>query len=151
MSTAGAETDAVPQVVFRHGKKGKSYRQRGEVSSSATAGSETADQAEQGTSTTADAATIERDEDEEGLSVAEVLRRRNARKHKHGGVGFRAGPSAPGTGDAVTNEENTERGLVLRGNTDTAEQGPEATIVGGIEKRFARQTGLVGDLVNKHM
>ncbi|KAL2154061.1 hypothetical protein VTH82DRAFT_2737 [Thermothelomyces myriococcoides] len=151
MSTAGAETDAVPQVVFRHGKKGKSYRQRGEVSSSATAGSETADQAEQGTSTTADAATIERDENEEGLSVAEVLRRRNARKHKHGGVGFRAGPSAPGTGDAVTNEENTERGLVLRGNTDTAEQGPEATIVGGIEKRFARQTGLVGDLVNKHI
>ncbi|KAL2178569.1 hepatocellular carcinoma-associated antigen 59-domain-containing protein [Thermothelomyces heterothallicus CBS 202.75] len=149
MAIIGAETDAVPQVMFRHGKKGKTYRQRAEGSSSATGSGETPDQAGHGTSNPTNTTTIERDEDEEGLSVAEVLRRRNARKHKQGGVGFRAGPSGPGN-DAAASEENVERGLVVHGNAD-AEQGPEAAIIGGISKRFAPQTGLVGELVNKHM
>ncbi|KAL2159149.1 hypothetical protein VTH06DRAFT_2581 [Thermothelomyces fergusii] len=146
-----AETDAVPQVVFRHGKKGKTYRQRAEGSSGATDSGETPDQAEHGAASAASATTtIERDEDEAGLSVAEVLRRRNARKHKHGGVGFRAGPSGPGNDAAAASEENAERGLVPHGGAD-AEQGSEAAIAGGIAKRFAPQTGLVGELVNRHI
>ncbi|KAL2142597.1 hypothetical protein VTI28DRAFT_988 [Corynascus sepedonium] len=151
MATLNAETDAVPQVVFRPGKKRKAYRQRTDESSSAPDSGEALNEAERAASSSTHTATIERDEDEEGLSVAEVLRRRNARKHKHGGVGFRAGPSSgPGGGDPATSEENEERGLVPWGNADV-QQGAEVAVIGGISKRFAPQTGMVGELVNKHM
>jgi hypothetical protein len=149
MATANAEADTPPQVVFRPGKKRKMYRQRAEEPESATSSTETPTEAAAVASSSAPATPAERVEDEEELSVAEVLRLRNSRKHKHGGVGFRAGPLGL-DGDREASEENTEQGLVLHGNPD-AQQGAEAAVIGGMSKRFAPQTGLVGELVNKHM
>ncbi|KAH6854426.1 hepatocellular carcinoma-associated antigen 59-domain-containing protein [Chaetomium sp. MPI-CAGE-AT-0009] len=147
MATISAEPEDVPQVVFRPGKKRKIYRQRlGELDSTPSNG-ETPNEpglaASSGPTTTA-----EHDEDDK-FSIADAVRLRNARKHKHGGVGFSAGPSGLG-GDGVASDENTERSVVLHGNTD-AQQGAETAGIGGISKRFAPQTGMVGELVNKHM
>jgi hypothetical protein len=148
MATVNAEADTAPQVVFRPGKKRKIYRQRAEEPESATSNTDTPTEAAAVASSSAPATPAEA-EDEEELSVAEVLRLRNSRKHKHGGVGFRAGPSGA-DGDREASEENTEQSLVLHGSAD-AQQGAEAAVIGGISKRFAPQTGLVGELVNKHM
>ncbi|KAK4042066.1 hepatocellular carcinoma-associated antigen 59-domain-containing protein [Parachaetomium inaequale] len=153
MATINAETDAVPQVVFRPGKKRKIYRQRLEEPDSTASNGGTPTEADSAAPSSTPTTTAERDDDDEqGLSVAEVLRLRNSRKHKHGGVGFRAGPSGVGDDDraAAATEQNTERGLVLHGNAD-AQQGAEAAVIGGISKRFAPQTGMVGELVNRHM
>lgn len=98
---------------------------------------------------TAPVTSADGDENEEGRSVAEVLRLRNARKHRTGGVGFRAGLSSLGD-DAATGEQSAEQGLVLHGSAD-AQQAADSAIIGGISKRFAPQTGLVGELVNRHM
>lgn len=151
MTTANPETEQAPQVLFRPGKKKKAYRQRPEEpeSTTATSNGETATEAAPVASNGAPDAQPQEDESEEGLSVAEVLRRRNLRKQRHGGVGFRAGPSSLGDEQAAS-EANTEQGMVLHGDAD-AQPGTESAIVGGITKRFAPQTGLVGDLVNKHM
>lgn len=149
MATINPETEAAPQVVFRPGKKRKIYRQRAEEPESTTSNGETPTETHATASSSAFATPAEPDDNHEGLSVAEALRLRNSRKHKHGGVGFRAGPSGLGD-DRVGSEDNTERGLVLHGNTD-AQQGAEAAVIGGISTRFAPQTGMVGELVNRHM
>ncbi|KAK4233592.1 hepatocellular carcinoma-associated antigen 59-domain-containing protein [Achaetomium macrosporum] len=157
MGAINAESEGLPQVIFRPGKKRKMYRQRAEAPDERTSGSEQGN-GKGGTATEDSAAAqnaahavspAEEKDDEQGLSVAEVLRLRNSRKHKHSGVGFRAGPSSLAD-SRVTSEENTEHSLVLHGNTD-AQQGAELAVTGGISKRFAPQTGLVGDVVNKHM
>ncbi|KAK0733394.1 hepatocellular carcinoma-associated antigen 59-domain-containing protein, partial [Lasiosphaeria miniovina] len=83
---------------------------------------------------------------EQGLVVAEALKLRNARKHRHGGVGFRAGAFSHGD-DSPAPNGNTEQGMVLHDGADAA----DGLILGGIPKRFAPQTGLAGELVNKHM
>jgi hypothetical protein len=147
MATISAEPEDVPQVVFRPGKKRKIYRQRPTELDSATSNHETTNEAGSA-EPSRPTATDEHDEDDQNLSVAEVLRLRNARKHKHGGVGFSTGQS--GLGDDGTARENAERSVVLHGNADT-QQGAEAAVIGGISKRFAPQTGMVGELVNKHM
>jgi hypothetical protein len=151
MATINAETEGAPQVVFRPGKKRKMYRQRAEELETTLSNSngETPD-AGLATPNSAPATPAGPDDEDEGLSVAEVIRRRNARKHRHGGVGFRAGPLGLGDDRATSEENNTDQRLVLHGNAD-AQQGAEAAVIGGISKRFAPQTGLVGELVNKHM
>ncbi|CAP64975.1 uncharacterized protein PODANS_1_13650 [Podospora anserina S mat+] len=149
MATTSPEATSEPQVVFKAGKKRKAYRQRVEEPKSANADSQHAIEptpenppavSGNGAQTTA----AEQDE-EKGLSVAEVLRLRNSRKHKFGGVGFRARPgqSTHGDDDGGVPEEQS---LVLHGSAET-----EAEPFGGITQRFAPQTGLAGDLVNKHM
>ncbi|KAL2019221.1 hypothetical protein VTK56DRAFT_9948 [Thermocarpiscus australiensis] len=143
METISAETGLEPQVVFRPGKKRKPYRQRTEEPENTISNTESATEVATAASSSAHVADAELDQNEEGLSVAEVLRLRNSRKHKHGGVEFRAGPSSYG-------DENTEQSLVLHDSAE-AQQGAESALVGGITKRFAPQTGLVGELVNKHM
>ena len=143
MATVNSETDPAPQVVFRPGKKRKAYRQRPEESESTIRNGEIATEAGPVASSNAHDTPTELDENEEGFSVAEVLRLRSSRKHKHGGVGFRAGGGA-------ASDENTEQGLVLYGNAD-AQAGAESAIIGGISKRFAPQTGMAGELVNRHM
>jgi hypothetical protein len=156
MATTNADLDALPQVVFRPGKKRKMYRQRADEPDETTSGIEHSN-GNGGPTTEGSVAAqstakplAEEDDHEHGLSVAEVLRLRNSRKHRPGGVGFRAGPSFPGDSSRVTSEENTEQSMVLHGNTDT-QQGAEVAVIGGISKRFAPQTGLVGEVVNKHM
>jgi hypothetical protein len=151
MATINAETEGAPQVVFRPGKKRKMYRQRAEEPEATLSNGETPG-AGLATPNSAPATPARPDHDEEGLLVADVVRRRNARKHRHGGVGvgFRAGPVGLGDGRATSEENNTDQRLVLHGNAD-AQQGAESAVIGGISKRFAPQTGLVGELVNKHM
>lgn len=149
MTTTSPESEPQLQVVFRPGKKRKSYRRRLEdqentINNSGEITTETTPTA----TISAPVTPAQQNEDEEGPSVAEVLRLRNARKHKHGGVGFRAGLSS--LGDRATSEETTEQSLILHDGAE-AHPGAETAIVGGISKRFAPQTGLAGELVNKHM
>ncbi|KAK4099736.1 hypothetical protein N658DRAFT_429061 [Parathielavia hyrcaniae] len=149
MAAVNPETESTPSVVFRPVKKRKILRQRAEEPENASSSRETPTTAAPVASSTAPAIPAERAEDEDELSVAEVLRLRNARKHKHGGVGFRAGPRGLDD-DREASEENAEQGLVLHGSAN-AQQASETALIGGISKRFAPQTGLVGELVNKHM
>ncbi|KAK3956422.1 hepatocellular carcinoma-associated antigen 59-domain-containing protein [Pseudoneurospora amorphoporcata] len=161
---------APPPVFFRAGKKKRAFRQRAEetdaepaaqtdswatinTSSDATATGQTAasttEPAVSGTVATATTAgpTAKREEDKEGggLSVTEVLRLRNAKKHRLGGVAFRAGDVSSPT------PQNAEQAMVLHDSGSGGAEVQEAAILGGVAKRFAPQTGMVGELVNKHM
>lgn len=152
MATTDGEPDIQPQVLFRPGKKRNAYRRQraDESESTANESSEIAtDAVPTAAISTPVAHAAQDDDDEEGLSVAEVIRLRNARRHKLAGVGFRAGPSPFGD-DRPAAEDNTEQGLVLHEGAE-GQPGAEKAIIGGISKRFAPQTGLVGELVNKHM
>ncbi|ROW18254.1 hypothetical protein VPNG_00228 [Cytospora leucostoma] len=132
-----------PQVVFRPSKKRKNFRQRAEQPSTNEDGA--AAQAAVPSAQAQDEQVKPNDDlgatsDTEGLSVAEALRLRNARKSRLKGVGFRPEGTNP-RGE----ESNAERSLVLK--DDAAADAMEY----GVSKRFAPQAGLVGELVNKHM
>ncbi|KAK3937121.1 hepatocellular carcinoma-associated antigen 59-domain-containing protein [Diplogelasinospora grovesii] len=140
--TAG---EPAPQVLFRAGKKRKMHlRQRGddETTEHATANL-TPTPGQPDSSSTIDN-TTESHSDESRHSVAEVLRLRNARKSRLGGVAFRPGGSS--SQDNPSTDHNTEQSMVLHTINPR-----ETMAMGGITKRFAPQTGLVGDVVNKHM
>ncbi|KAK3985961.1 hepatocellular carcinoma-associated antigen 59-domain-containing protein [Cladorrhinum sp. PSN332] len=141
MATPETESAAKPKVVFRAGKKRKAYRQRAEdeIDEKNTATDDGTPAAPPTMDVTSE------NEDEKGLSVAEALRLRNARKHKLGGVGFRAGQSS--NNESAT-ANYTEQGMVLH---DGADGQLVTDIIGGVNTRFAPQTGLVGEIVNKHM
>ncbi|KAK4449432.1 hepatocellular carcinoma-associated antigen 59-domain-containing protein [Podospora aff. communis PSN243] len=135
---ASPEAESAP-VLFRRGKKRKAYRQRTEEDEPSIT---------EGASSTATApapTSFAPEDDSEERSVAEALRLRNARKHRNGGVVFRAGPSSNWEGSGMT-DENPERSMVIHDSADG-----DSAILGGITQRFAPQTGLVGELVNKHM
>lgn len=148
-STAPEATE--PQVVFRPGKKRKIYRQRPREAEGSPTGA--ANEKPATTSILSPRSSLElreasyADPEEEGIHVAEVIRRRNARKARLGGVAFRA-ESTPRSEGGIAGDGGTEQALVVHegGGSDTVD-----TPVGGIVKRFASQTGLVGELVNKHM
>ncbi|KEZ44192.1 hypothetical protein SAPIO_CDS3120 [Scedosporium apiospermum] len=81
------------------------------------------------------------EEEDDGPSVAEVLRQRR-KQQRLGGIGF--GPEKPLSD--LGDEEVQEQAVVRAEGALDAD-----AILGGIPKRFAVQTGLVGELVNKHM
>jgi len=176
MATADSGSNPAPQVVFRTKKKAKPYRQhtattvenlessfatanaseltKEEASPAATSApaasgiESTSDVPAAATSTAQDKKSSEEDE-EDGLSVTELLKLRNARKHKLAGVGFRATDEKPSaTGEEQNNMDG--KGLVVRAAAGLAGSEVEQ-LIGGITKRFAPQTGFVGDLVNRHM
>jgi hypothetical protein len=132
--------------MFRPGKKRKIYRQRPEEEEDATTKSTTDDFTAPATASDAPTAGDAAEDSGDGRSVAEVLRLRNLRKQRHGGVAFRAGPYGYGDDSSAT-AENSEQSMVLHDSADADDSG----ILGGITQRFAPQTGLVGELVNKHM
>ncbi|OTB08700.1 hypothetical protein M426DRAFT_18787 [Hypoxylon sp. CI-4A] len=163
MDGTASEATPEPQVFFR-GKKRKTYRQRTEPAddndddevlksvetqplpenavttpdtpTTSNAGASAPNQSE-------DAA-----EEEKGLSVAEVLRLRNARKARLGGVRFGAS-SSHGSNDATTaapGEILDELSLMIR-----EEENKALDIAAGVQKRFAPQTGLATEMVNQHM
>jgi hypothetical protein len=148
---------AEPQVIFRPGRKRKAYRQRAEEMEPPLGGGENSPSVTQ----TSFGATISPDDmpkgdaidlghiepSEEGLSVAEVIRLRNARKARLGGVAFRAGPTMSRAEQKVAEDSNSDYCLVLHSSSET----PVNSLIGGVTRRFAPQTGLVGELVNKHM
>lgn len=83
------------------------------------------------------------EEEEEPASIAEALRLRALRKSRLNGVGFRAQSSNDAAkGDPAA---NPERGLIPRGHEN------DAAIELGTASRFAPQTGLTGELVNRHI
>lgn len=149
---ATTETQVQPQVVFR-GKKRKTYRQRAEPTSdditneaSNTTTSEAQRPVTASPSNQAETATTE-EEKESGLSVSEVLRLRNARKARLGGVKF--GGHTPNVSDAPkadNGEALDDLSLMIR-----EEEGKVMDVAAGVQKRFAPQTGLSTEIVNKHM
>jgi hypothetical protein len=124
-------------ILFRPSKKRKIYRQRPTSPSEdldAPAPVPVPQTLEELITTTAD-------ESVEGVqvSMAEILRQRKQHRQRVGGVEFRAAPPAS------SREENPEMAVAVRGE----EEKQEVEDTGGVRK-FARQTGLVGD-VDKHM
>ncbi|KAJ4396932.1 hypothetical protein N0V93_001154 [Gnomoniopsis smithogilvyi] len=141
MDPSTAAETSEPQVVFRPSKRRKQFRQRAEENDN------TADDATGQTGSTPsttegrDPRSQEREDDgisnTEGLSVAEVLRLRNARKSKLKGVEFR--PEGP-----------SKDGVIAEPSPAPKDDVSEALEL-GMSRRFAPQAGLVGELVNKHM
>lgn len=144
-----APSDATPEppVVFR-GKKRKLYRQR--ATEEGNTQSQSANQeraAATGGPTEASRAEPPQHEapaeNEDDLSVAEIIRRRNARKSRLRGVGFGVDGAAQGDGSNVEDELS----LMIREEEQKALDVPS----GGMTNRFTAQTGMAGELVNKHM
>lgn len=146
MSSPPTNEDA---ILFRPSKKRKIYRQRAtndeeeteapNVASAAAAKEQSLDEliasAAGGTHPDAESG------DFEGVhvSMSEILRLR--RKNKRvGGVEFKASASAQAL-------RETEEALIEQ---ETADQEGGLDVVNGVPRRFASQTGAVGD-VNKHM
>ncbi|RYO77711.1 hypothetical protein DL764_010185 [Monosporascus ibericus] len=130
--------------------------QGGEGDASAT----TATAAAAAAATATAAVAKEEEEDEEvGLSVAEVLRLRNLRRSKLGGVKFSANDALTrGAGDAPAEEQqqegmNDELSLMIREEESRVLERSRTTAaaIADAGKRFAPQTGLSGELINKHM
>lgn len=159
---------APPPILFRASRKKRAVRQRAEEDDDAKSATQTDAAVTINTGSEATAAGLQdatrttepavsgtvatapkRDENDKeegsGLSVAEVLRLRNAKKHRLGGVAFRAGDEA----GVATTVQNSEQAMVLHDGGEVQQQ--EAAILGGVAKRFAPQTGMVGELVNKHI
>jgi hypothetical protein len=131
---------AEPQLpAFRPGKKRKIYRHRAEDidDSQLDAPPPTAQTPTASNPRPSDGTTDDPDV-EEHLPISVI--RRQARKGRVGGVVFRAGSTR-----ADEQSQNTEQSLV---HHDGSAENP---VIGGIKNRFAPQTGLVGELVNKHM
>ncbi|KAI2629603.1 hypothetical protein GGR54DRAFT_585731 [Hypoxylon sp. NC1633] len=162
MDTPASEATPEPPVVFR-GKKRKTYRQRAEATGNdEVSKSVSTPQTEQPTTTsdsppkpdgTASTPIQSEDaveEEEKGLSVAEILRRRNVRKSRLGGVKFGAGNNhSPGDATAATADRgNTLDDLTLM---IREEENKAMDIAAGVKKRFAVQTGLATEVINKHM
>lgn len=140
MDPATTEEASAPQLpAFRPGKKRKIYRHRATDDDSASdAPLPTAQPPETSTEPRPPADATDSPDGEDAPSLSAI--RRQARKSRFGGVAFRAGSTREDE-----QSDNPERGLVPH---DASAENP---IIGGIRNRFAPQTGLVGELVNKHM
>ncbi|KAI5918505.1 hypothetical protein F4810DRAFT_691711 [Camillea tinctor] len=171
-STTPEATAPTPPIVFRGGKKRKFYRQRAETDKDNETSRQHSEEAQiqtTGTTTTtaplpptqspvAEAspsssaalpitAAVDENAEEEGLSVAEVLRLRNARKSKlRGGVTF-GGSDSNSRGDAPSDAYEDELSRMIREEENRALDISNV----GVNKRFAPQTGLAVEIVNKHM
>ncbi|RNJ61207.1 hypothetical protein D7B24_000060 [Verticillium nonalfalfae] len=132
MASPPADT-SVQQPLFRASRKRKATyrRQREEDESEPT--TDTPAPLADSASPSLPSTTAEDDES----SIAEALRLRNLRKSRLNGVGFRA----------QTREDEPSSSTALIPKPQDEETAPD----GGITNRFAPQTGLVGELVNKHM
>ncbi|KAL8359686.1 hypothetical protein RB598_008183 [Gaeumannomyces tritici] len=194
MSSNPAEAAEAP-ILFRRGKKRKTYRQRAgdddnnDEALAAAAPKPTAAEADdddtsaksapapaaaaadtsaggepEAPNSDAEEEEEEEEEEEKGLSVAEVLRLRNARRTKLRGVELRADVGPPRDDDnyaaaaaaaAAAAEadaaENAEMALVVAAAGGLTVPVSTDKIAGGVGKRFSAQTGLVGELVNRHM
>jgi hypothetical protein len=142
------QEDLQTVVVPRFGRKGKTYRRRTEVANQPAQAATSLEHiiASDPVDNDLSAAAAEGAEEEQGLSVSEVLRLRQARRARLGGVGFRVGKN--GQEQSETNS-NDQMSLVRR--DDDGSVARQSDVLAGMTRRFAPQTGLIGDLVNKHM
>lgn len=89
------------------------------------------------------------EDDHVGAVVAELIRRRKARRPKIGGVEFRDGD------EPLLRPTSSDRSLVRPRfsdlDMDDMDLGGQLTEPIHMGLRFAPQTGMIGDLVNKHM
>ncbi|KAI9171356.1 hypothetical protein HJFPF1_00838 [Paramyrothecium foliicola] len=147
------EAEDAPQspIRFRPGKKRKAaYRQRGADDDDDAAAAE--HEVPEGGRPDSDVARavvpavaikVEEGASDDEAAVAAALRLRNARKGRLGGVGFRS-DARPDDDDTAS---SASRALVL-----ADQEGPASdAVVGGITNRFTHQTGLIGELNDKHM
>ncbi|KAI0974483.1 hypothetical protein F4678DRAFT_378583 [Xylaria arbuscula] len=141
-----AETQS--PIVFR-GKKRKTYRQRAgdESGTSATAIDAVVDavSAYSAQASTPDPTAAPTDREAgDALSLSEALRLRNARKSRLRGVIFSADNNAqPGASEGGDDELS----LMIREEEKKAMD----QSIAAANKRFAPQTGLSGEIINKHM
>ncbi|KAI0514840.1 P-loop containing nucleoside triphosphate hydrolase protein [Xylaria bambusicola] len=140
-----------PQPVLFRGKKRKTYRQRHGTEDEDGATANPIDpvidavNASTTRASTPDPITASTDKErDEALSIREALRLRNARKSRLRGVAFgvedNAQPGGPASGDDELNQMIREE----------EKKAMDQTIVAA-NKRFAPQTGLSGEIINKHM
>lgn len=137
VDTSIPTTDA--PVVFR-GKKRKFFRQRLAEEETTEPANSVAQSIEKQDDAIAPPLTLTAAD--EGRSVAEIIRQRNARKSRARGVGF-------GTDDTRGTMANPDDELSLMIREE--EQKAVNLASGGVNKRFAAQTGMTSDLVNRHM
>ncbi|KAI0135224.1 hypothetical protein F4814DRAFT_400195 [Daldinia grandis] len=160
MDSTASESTPIPQVIFR-GKKRKTYRQRAEpaddddgrsrsVETPRLEGTPTESDAPGKTGTPISIQSEDAEGEEKGLSVAEVLRLRNARKARLGGIKFGAGNNY-GSNDATLTTNGLGDGLDDLSLMIREEENKALDIAAGVKKRFAPQTGMAAELVNKHM
>lgn len=148
MESAASPPEITEAVLFRPAKKRKIYRQRafddGPHSTSPPLGPiETIDPIP-GPVMLQNASPADGELESTHNSMSEILRLRKLRKHRVNGVEFR---------DCImkAREEDGQDGtLVLQESSKIAERGSELPQGVGVARRFARQTGMVGD-VDKHM
>jgi hypothetical protein len=139
MSPSPAEALAEPAILFRPSKKRKIYRQRAtsqepDVPILSVPEAQSLDELISSTAKEADMEGVE-------VSMSEILRLRKQRKGK-GGVFFGADTSSVKLRDE-------ERSLAIREPEDEkGEEGFESN--GGVVRKFAPQTGTVGN-VDRHM
>ncbi|KAI1279187.1 P-loop containing nucleoside triphosphate hydrolase protein [Xylaria sp. FL0933] len=147
-STSPVEEAASP-IVFR-GKKRKSYRQRHGAEDEASPASVDAVAVDAATATSAQAsppdpiATPTEKERDEALSLSEALRLRTARKSRLRGVTFGADNNAQAGGSEGGDDELSQ--MIREEEKKVIEQS-----IAAANKRFAPQTGLSGEILNKHM
>jgi hypothetical protein len=133
-------------LLFRASKKRKIYRQRpldSDLPNASTADSATAVPQLSGSSHESDGEAQTQDVEGTAVPVAEILRLRKLRKHRIGGVEFRAAPAATGGNP-------DDIALIAKANAEEGKHEEEEVLTGGIVRRFIGQTGKVGD-VDKHM
>ncbi|KAI1127910.1 hypothetical protein F5Y10DRAFT_241694 [Nemania abortiva] len=153
MDSTSPAAEAPQTVVFR-GKKRKTYRQRpgAEAKDEASTASvdPVLDTLNAATTTDPEASTPNpitastNPEEDESLSISEALRLRNARKSRLRGVTFGADNNIQ-TGRPEGGDD--ELSLMIR---EEEKKAIEQSITAA-NKRFAPQTGLSGEIVNKHM
>jgi hypothetical protein len=148
MESVTSPIEVAETVLFRPTKKRKIYRQRAQ-DDAPNPTSPQPDQKEISAPTPRAAVTdygSPSDEELEGtkVSMSEILRLRKLRKHRVGGVEFRAS-TANGRGD-----EGQEGTIVLHESSRADHEKEIVSHGGGVTRRFAKQTGMVGD-VDKHM
>ncbi|KAI1736959.1 hypothetical protein F4680DRAFT_430755 [Xylaria scruposa] len=139
--------DPARPIVFR-GKKRKTYRQRSGTEAEDEATDPVRDApnvAGAHASASGPVATSTDREDDETLSISEALRLRNARKSRLRGVTFGVDSGAQAGGAEGGDDELSQ---MIR---EEEKKAMEQSVTAAANKRFAPQTGLSGEIVNKHM
>ncbi|KAI0818107.1 P-loop containing nucleoside triphosphate hydrolase protein [Xylaria sp. FL0064] len=149
MDSTSPVEEAAPPIVFR-GKKRKSYRQRHGAEDEASPASIDAVVVDAVNATSAQASPVDpiaistEKERDEALSLSEALRLRNARKSRLRGVTFGADNNAQAGGSEGGDDELSQ--MIREEEKKVIEQS-----IAAANKRFAPQTGLSGEILNKHM
>jgi hypothetical protein len=148
METVTSPLEAAETVLFRPAKKRKIYRQRA-LDNVPNPTSPPPDSTQSPDPILAPAITdhvspTDEELEDTRVSMSEILRLRKLRKHRVGGVEFRAS-TVNGRGDV-----GQDGALVLHESSRANEEGFEVPQGVGVARRFAKQTGMVGD-VDKHM